>query len=124
MPGRKYSDEQIDRAVEFREAGRSAVEIAAEIGMSRGAVDYYCLKFGAAPEGKPRPAPTTAWRPAKRGKHFVRPFSPEEDNLLLEMEAEGATIGQMARALDRRHNSISGRLMTLARRDAWAEEAA
>jgi hypothetical protein len=54
----------------------------------------------------------------------VRRFTAEEDALLLQMEANGARYCEMCRALGRRHNSIIGRLATLARRDARAEDAA
>ena len=40
---------------------------------------------------------------------------------LLTLEAQGINIAEIARRISRKPNSVKGRLMTLARRDARAE---
>ncbi|WP_339543485.1 hypothetical protein, partial [Pseudomonas sp. JAI120] len=59
--------------------------------------------------------------PYNRGGHIVRPFSAADDALLLTLEAQGINIAEIARRISRKPNSVKGRLMTLARRDARAE---
>ena len=59
----------------------------------------------------------------RRGDHIVRRFTEKEDALLLELEAQNLNYSEIARRLDRRRNSIVGRLATLARREARAEAA-
>ena len=69
--------------------------------------------------------PTTCPGPVemKRGNHVVRRFTPEEDALLLTLEAEGLSYTEIGRRLERPHTSISGRLMTLARHEERRAEA-
>ena len=58
---------------------------------------------------------------AFRGGHVVRRFTAFEDAEILRLAAEGVSRNRIAKQLGRRHNSIIGRLMTLARHDALAE---
>ena len=58
-----------------------------------------------------------------RNGFAVRHFTPEEDDRLLALEAEGKTYTEIGRLMNRKPNSIRGRLMTLARREARAEAA-
>ena len=58
-----------------------------------------------------------------RGDHVVRRFMPDDDARLLALDAEGLGHSAIGRAMGRPANSIRGRLMTLARREARAEAA-
>lgn len=116
----------IDRLADLREQrGWTVKRIAAELGVSPGAVSWQCLRHGIEPRGG-----RTVSRSFKagfsysRGGHSIRAFTPEEDAVLQQMALDGAGNGEIGRRLGRRPNSIAGRLMTLARRDARAEEAA
>ena len=116
----EIEQDTIDVIAEMRGRGVSTTVIAKKLGVSRGKVAYVCLKHGIDPPGlEAKVLPQTAPGPSvvKRGKHLVRHFTPEEDQKLLEMREQGARICDIARALGRRNNSISGRLMTLARQE-------
>ncbi|PHY20896.1 hypothetical protein CSW59_06710 [Caulobacter sp. BP25] len=119
---RRLSPSDFDQMVQMRERGRSYAVIARKLGCSIGTVSWHCLRLGAEPP-KPRALKPLADGPqsVSRGDHTVRRFTAEDDAKLLEMEAQGASVSAIAKALDRRHNSITGRLMTLARHQARTE---
>jgi len=122
MPSPKYTDELTEKAAALREDGLSYTAIAERTGMSPSAVYYHCLKLGADhPTHCDNPAPWTGPMEIKRGNHVLRRFTAEEDKRILKMELEGSPVAEIARALGRKSNSVKGRLMTLARRDARAE---
>jgi hypothetical protein len=54
----------------------------------------------------------------------VRPFTPEEDALITRLSIEGLSPSEIGRRVDRKPNSITGRLATLARIDELQECAA
>lgn len=132
MSRRKLTEDQIDRMCELREAGYSfgwiARAIVREFGIavSEGSISWYCLVRGADLPAERRHSGTVNFNfePRMRGGHLVRPFTPEEDTLLRTLDMQGFPTSVMAKRLGRRHNSIRGRLATLARQDARAEEAA
>ena len=122
MPARKYPDALVNEAARLREAGMSLTAIGVRLRMHRSAVQYHCLKLGADNPDAGRKAPTA--RPPMtytRNGHVVRRFTAEEDALLLQLEAEGLGIKDIARRLGRRPNSVTQRLMTLARHEARDE---
>ncbi len=124
MAHRKYSDHQITSAADLREQGQSIDKIAQRVGMSASSVYWHCLRLGAdSPRAKGMPR-NVGNMVVKRGNHVVRRFTPEEDRQIVQMEADGCRLSEIARKLGRRRNSILGRLMTLARHEARAEEAA
>jgi hypothetical protein len=115
----------LERAAMLREQGMSLSRIVADIGGgSTGALAWHFLKLGVE-SPKPRPLrlnfhlERTTFR---RGKHIVRAFTPEDDAKLLDLLAKGLTRSAIARALGRKPNAITGRLMTLARRDERAAQ--
>lgn len=120
--GRILTDAQIERMAEMRERGLSCGDIAAYFTrngtpISDRTIRWQCLRVGAY---KPGPAHKLTGRHAwGRG----RPFTPQEDARLLTMRQAGERIGTIAKALDRPHNSIIGRLLTLAMYDAQQEAA-
>ncbi len=122
MAARKYSEAQIEAAVALRERGLTYSQIARKTGMSKSAVDWYCLKLGAEPPHLAPPPRNVGMMIVQRGGHLVRRFTDAEDAILLRMEAEGHRLSDIARQVGRRRNSVLGRLMTLARRDARQEE--
>jgi hypothetical protein len=56
-----------------------------------------------------------------RNGKAVRRFTPADDEKILSLSLAGKSDTEISRALDRRPNSIRGRLMTLARHQARAE---
>ncbi|WP_299671742.1 hypothetical protein [uncultured Roseobacter sp.] len=119
MPGRKITQKQIDQIAKFRERGWSVARIAEHMGISRGAVDWNCLKFGIE---SPKTEALVAGEyngpmVCKRGNHVVRRFTKEEDVILMDMVEKGARLVDIGQRLGRPGNSIGGHLMTLARRD-------
>ena len=125
-PRRKLTDAQIEEIVRLRELGHSYEWIAAKVGFTANAVAWQCCRLGAeAPNSTAR-----SWDriqgPAvqKRGDHVVRRFTPQEDALLLALASGGIIHSEIARRMGRKPNSIYGRLMALARREARREAVA
>ena len=123
MPAPK-AKHHADRIAELREGrGYSCARIARMIGVSRSAVAWHCLINGIeSPRNKwastePNPGPLVVMR----NGHQVRRFTPAEDALLLQLEAQGLNYSVIGRRLGRPRNSIVGHLATLARRDARTE---
>lgn len=111
-----------EKIAELREAGRSVGFIARRLGVSHGAVSWYCLRQGVEPP-KPRRLDPVPVQPVvnKRGNHVVRKFTQAEDALLVKLDMQGFRPSIIAKMMGRRSNSIAGRLASLARRDARAE---
>lgn len=129
MGRRILSDEQIDEMAELRERGWSYARIARHFTtrgtpVSVGSVSWQCLRVGADLPAERRVSAYQRAVTSVRGGKLVRAFTQDEDRRLLELEASGASGAEMARALDRGGNSIRGRLYTLARHEARAEETA
>jgi len=126
---RALTDAQVDEACALREQGLTLPEIkrhfaAKGVNVSRGSLGWTCLVNGAdlpVDRRQPRYIPNERTS-VKRGAHVVRYFTEDEDRQLLALEAEGKSRAAIGRALGRPHNSIIGRLATLARREARAEE--
>ena len=117
MTARKYTDDQVNEAAELREKGLSYGQIARMLDMSVGSVSWHCLKLGAdSPNTITNVDTPTGPMVVLRGNNTVRRFSEEEDRLLFEMDIAGKRVSHMAARLDRKPNSVRGRLMTLARR--------
>ena len=91
--------------------------------ISAGAINWQCLVHGADTTRRLRGKHTQASSTFQRGNHVVRPYSREDDALLLALEKQGLTYCAIARRMGRKPNSIRGRLLTLARRDARTEDA-
>lgn len=123
MIKRVMTPEKLEEAIALRRRSWSIESIATHLGVSRGTIDWHFLKEGVEPpkpQGKSQPPRTTA-KVISRGNHAVRLFTDEEDQRLLHMEAQGIGYSAMAHALGRKPNSIRGRLMCLARREARGE---
>lgn len=125
MPARKYSDELLEQAAEMRERGLSYAQIGRDLGMSIGAVSWHCLRLGAdSPNTRSNTQAPASPMVMARGNHVVRRFSEDEDRRLLELESQGLRICEIARLMNRKPNSLRGRLMTLARIDERREQSA
>jgi DNA-binding CsgD family transcriptional regulator len=129
MGGRRIlTDAQIDEMCALRERGRSARQIArhfadAGVTISASAIDWQCLSHGAdAPRQLQGPC-TQAVAPYRRGASVVQPYTPAEDARLRHLRGLGLRISEISRRMGRKPNSVRARLLTLARRDARAEEA-
>lgn len=124
MPGRRFTDEQREQIAARREAGESYAQIARAFGCSPSNVYWICLSLGAdLPNAKPLPTTVRGPLTMDRKGFSVCRFTAEEDAQLLALEAEGKGDSEIGKVMGRRPNSIRGRLMTLARREARAEAA-
>lgn len=117
---------QIERIVELRTKKRWGVEvIAREIGCSKGSVDWALLREGADVPGVKHQIRDIPIEPVihMRNGRPVRRYTKADDELLLELEAQGLNPVQIGKrfAPARQPNSITGRLRTLARREARLE---
>lgn len=121
MATRKMSDAQIDEMAEMRERGLTYTQIGRRFGLSAQAIRWQCLRVGADHPKGANVKPSTQPMVTMRNGHPVRRFTPEEDALLLSGKAEGRSNTEIARQLDRRPNSVLGRLMTIGMNDDRAE---
>jgi DNA-binding NarL/FixJ family response regulator len=113
----KLSPTQIDEAMLLREEGWTFQRIADKYDVSPKTIQWHSLKLGAEPPkgpNSPRPVPTD---PVvyDAGDRTIRRFTQSEDTDLLRMDLEGKSVGEIAKTLRRRRNSVVGRLRTLAR---------
>ena len=113
------TSEQLAIVERMRANGKSFRQIGMRIGMSPGAISWYCLRHAIdGPKGRAKgtvkPGAITT-----RGNHVVRRFTPEEDQQIVEMRLAGMSITLIAGTMGRATSSILGRLMTLA---AWKEK--
>jgi hypothetical protein len=122
--------EMIAEAAELREEhGWKIWKIARRLEISESAVSWHLLRIGAdSPKCAVRILPQTAPGPRihMRGGRIVRRFTPAEDDLLLQKEAEGLGHVAIGNAFKppRGANTVAARLMTLARHQARWEAAA
>lgn len=129
MGGRRIlSDQQLEEMVALRERGWGSSRIAAHFTntgtpVSVGSINWQCLRLGAEPPPRLRATIPSqkALKPYRRNGFAVKRFSPEDDQVLRDLDAKGARVSEMARKLDRPANSVRGRLFTLARHEARAE---
>ena len=116
----KLSQEQAAEMAELREKGWSFKRLSERFGVSRGAVHYRCLRLGAL---SPRSQPINYRGRRLSGQGFgkvVSHFTPAEDERLLELEREGASLNQMVEQLGRARTTVRIRLLTLAAKDGLA----
>lgn len=123
---RILTDEQVETMIELREGGATLPQIQRRFAatgtvVSIGSIAWQCLRVGAdLPATKRHVAGNPL--PYRRGGRAVRPFTGEDDRILRELDHRGERVSVIARRLNRRPNSIRGRLLTLARHEARAEE--
>ena len=118
----KYKPEQVDRALEQRERGRSFGEIAAFTGMKVNAVKYHCLKNGVeGPRLSALSPPRAERKTYVRNGIVVRLFTADEDRTITEMSMAGKTSRQIGAAIGRDRTVVANRLRALARREQREE---
>ena len=127
---RLLTDEQLEELGQEREQGATQgrlVQLAKlrfDVEISAKAILWQLLRLGYdLPPGR-RQATNVGPLIQQRGDQIVRRFSPEDDKLLLELERQQLSYSEIGRRMSRKPNSIRGRLLTLARRDARQDEAA
>lgn len=118
--------DQVAKIVELRsERGLGLAEIAEKMDCSIGSVSWALLREGAERKGDHPPAKSSPEQPVsyQRNGRVVRLFTADDDALLLELEALGLNPAQIGKRFDpvRLPNTITGRLRTLARREARRE---
>lgn len=124
---RILSDQQIDEMCALRERGWSAERISQHFAatgtkVSPGSIHWQCLQHGADVPKRFRKASHAPHRAYQRNGHPVRPYTAEDDAKLLELEAQGLGMAAIGRAIGRKPNSVRGRLLTIARQQARAED--
>ena len=124
MAGRRILTEaQLDEMTDLREGGATLAAIAhhftaAGTAITATTIAWQCLRLGVVPP---------SYTPASLGRGCGgqgRPYLPEDDDRLLDLERQGLSKREMAKAMGRNRSSIIARLYTLARRDALAEQLA
>lgn len=111
--------ETLDAIAGMREAGATYQEIADATGIPRGTCEYHTVRLGAfSPAGLQF---QKAKAPYSRCGRAVRAFTEAEDQQITTWSLADVPLIEMARRLNRKHNSILGRLRTLARREALQE---
>lgn len=127
MAGQRIlNDTQIEEMCALREMGwgiRRIADYFTKNGtpISAGAVNWQCLRMGADTLPKFQGQHTQPSTPYARGGHVVRPFTPEDDALLRVLDMQGFPLPIICQRLNRKNNSVRGRLLTLARIDARKE---
>ena len=124
---RILDDAQLDEMAELRERGWSTARIAEHFTSAgtpiTGATIYWqCLRVGADVPPRFRRPGKPPEKPYRRGAHIVRPYSADEDAKLRAWSIEGIKTTEIARRIGRKHNSVLGRLLTLAREEARQED--
>lgn len=109
--------QEIDRL--RSEKGWTYDRIAKRLEVSISSIQWYCLIYGVE---KPGTAPDMS--KIKRDQYNyqrngfpVRAFTEQEDRLLLSLSMQGLGYSEIGKRLNRRHNSVQGRLAALARRE-------
>lgn len=118
MKRSNLSPAEKEQIFDLRELGWSLARIARKVGCSEGSVSWHCLQAGIDKPGA-KPIDKTIRGPlvVKRGAFNIRRFTPEEDQQIVALRIQGLTLAEIGRIIGRRHNSIVGRLATLARHD-------
>lgn len=101
---------------EYRESGKTYKWIANHYGVSLGCIQYHCYKNFAYRECRKTSRRKLPYY-IRNGKQ-VKPFTKQEDDLIKKLRIEGMGVCAIGRKLGRPHNSITLRLITLAR---WEE---
>lgn len=102
-----------DLICNLRRRNWSIADIAERLGKSPGTITYWCMILGAEPR-KPAPNRRRQLKAHTRNGHPVRPFTDDEDALLLSMVGEGLNYAEIGRRLDRRGHVCRKRVITVA----------
>jgi len=116
------TDEQLARMFAWRRANKSFAFIAMRMGCSIGAVRHQCLLAAVFPIGK-GPGAVRLPMTYRRNGVTIRRFTPEEDAIILAMDADDIGSTEIGRALGRPSSTISNRLLALVARQLQEEAA-
>ena len=118
MTGKRVITEDMELKIEdWRERGRSVNWISKRLGVSMGAINYFCTKNAIdSPNSYLHKTPPGPVEYERKGR-LVRKFTGKEDLTIASMRIDGARIVDIARALGRNRNSVGQRLLTLARKE-------
>lgn len=124
---RILTDQQLDEMARLRERGWGIDRIAAHFTgagtpVSASTIEWQCMRLGADAPVRFRGSSPKTQVAYDRGGHAVRPWTAAEDADLLRLEGGGIAYAEICRRLDRASSSVRGRLLTLARREARAED--
>jgi hypothetical protein len=125
----KLSQDDLDRAFQMREVeGLGFPEIARRFGVSPGCIAWHCLTHGVdLPTELRRQTAIPVRKPVNyRAGRVVRVFTAEDDAFILRLAAQGVSAHLTGKQMvpPRAGSSVLGRLHTLARHQARAEEMA
>jgi hypothetical protein len=127
MGGKRIlNDEQIQEMCALREKGWGIQRIADHFtangtAISFGAISWQCLRAGADTLPQFYGATRQAGTAYRRNGRVVRPFTPDEDDLIRKLDMQGVDLTTVAQRLNRQRQSVLARLATLARREARQE---
>lgn len=103
------------------ERGWSLKRISEKVGISTGAISWHCLMAGVERyDGRLGYPPSTTGRNYTRNGRQVRAYTPEEDQKIIDLDRQGLSYCAIAKKIGRRHNSVQGRMATLARQEERA----
>ena len=122
----KLNQQQIEEAMRLRERGWSFERISRKLGVASKTIAWHALKLGVeSPKGQNaiRAVPIQPVIHVCKNGRLIRRFTADEDAKLLTLEREGHSVNKIAISLKRTHNTVFGRLRTLARYQEITEAA-
>lgn len=121
----KLTEEGAARLERLRQRGWSYASIGREVGLSASAVHYQCLIRGlVSPNQRGKTGCKGPAEMTYRDGRQMRRFTPEDETRMLELEAQGLSVGQIAKAMGRAQTSVRIKLLMLAHRQEVLAEAA
>lgn len=122
MGARKIDPDTLQQIAEDFEAGVPTRKICEKYGVNYETLHWNMIRLGAErPNAKPLPQRAPGPPEVRRGNYTVRHFTEEEDAIIVQLDRMGIGYAEIARRTGRRLNSITNRLMTLARHEARQE---
>ena len=126
---RKLTDAQLDEMCALLERGWGTTRIAqhftdAGTPITASSIDWKCMRLGADAPVRLRGRTPSKLVAYNRSSGAVRPYSEEEDRILLTLTAAGTSHKSICEQLGRATSSVRGRLLILARRQAREEDLA
>ncbi|WP_158669946.1 helix-turn-helix domain-containing protein [Bradyrhizobium guangdongense] len=115
---REERDKRAEVIADMRGRSMTQRAIAAELGISPGAVYYICVRYGI--DDGCRGRAQVRHPVARRGRTTVRRFTEMEDETIVTMSLAGAKNVAIARALGRKPHSVLVRQMIIARHQEMA----
>ena len=118
-----FTDDQLARMFAWRRNNKSYGFIARRMACSISGVRYQCLLAGVTPIGVAPRVSSFPMRTTRSDGVPIRRFTPQDDEILLAMDAGDKTNHEMATVLDRAPGTIRHRLLLLTLRQLQGEPA-